>query len=272
MTTWFITGTSSGLGRIMTEALLQRGDRVAATVRRKGTLEEFSNKHGGLLREVVVDLTNRDQMQAEVAATIEAFGRVDAVVSNAAYGLFGAIEELSDEQIDRQIATNLGASIHLVRAFLPHFRNGGGKIIQVSSEGGQTTYPGFGLYHATKWGIEGYIETLSKEVAAFGIQCMIVEPGPTGTNFRNNLQFADPMDAYSGTPADQVRQAIHLGSFELTCDAEKSVVAMIAAADAPQMPLRLALGSTAFENIQSALMARLNAVRAQKDVALSADR
>ena len=272
MKTWLITGASSGLGRIMTERLLARGDRVAATVRRPDALDDLGTGHGDRLRIAVVDLTDTNAMRREVDATFAALGRIDVVVSNAGYGLFGAAEEVSDAQIERQIATNLTASIQLVRACLPHLRKqGGGRIVQVSSEGGQTTYPGFGLYHATKWGIEGFVETVAKEVAAFGIDCVIVEPGPTGTSFRANVDRAVPVAAYDATPVGALRRAIASGSFVLKGDAERTVAAMIATADAERPPLRLALGSTAYENIEQALAERLAAVRKQKAVAFAAD-
>jgi NAD(P)-dependent dehydrogenase (short-subunit alcohol dehydrogenase family) len=273
MKTWFITGASSGLGRVMAESLLARGDRVAATVRRTDALDTLSATYGDRLRVIVVDLTDTNRMRREVDAAFAAFGRIDVLVSNAAYGLFGAVEEVSDTQVERQIATNLTASIQFVRACLPHLRRqGGGRIVQVSSEGGQVTYPGFGLYHATKWGIEGFIETMAQEVAPFGIDCVIVEPGPTGTNFGANLDFAVPIAAYDATPAGEARHVVTTGAFPIKGDAERTVAAMIAAADEERPPLRLALGSAAYENIERALAGRLEAVRRQKAIALGADR
>jgi NAD(P)-dependent dehydrogenase (short-subunit alcohol dehydrogenase family) len=273
MKTWLITGASSGLGRIMTESLLARGDRVAATVRRADVLDDLGGRYGDQLRIIVIDLTDTNGMRREVHAAFAALGRIDVVVSNAAYGLFGAIEEVSDAQIERQIATNLTAPIQFIRACLPHLREqGGGRIVQVSSEGGQTTYPAFGLYHATKWGIEGFVETLTKEVAPFGIDCVIVEPGPTATSFSANVDRAIPVAAYDGTPVGELRRAITSGSFVAKGDAERTVAAMIAAADAERPPLRLALGSIAYERIEHALAERLEAVREQKAVALASDR
>ena len=150
MRTWFITGASSGLGRIMTETLLARGARVAATVRRADALDTLKAEHGERLRVVVLDVTDTAALRREVNDVFAAFTRVDVVVSNAGYGLFGAAEELEDAQIERQLATNLLGSMQLVRACLPHLRaQGGGRIVQVSSVGGQVVYPGFGAYHAT---------------------------------------------------------------------------------------------------------------------------
>ena len=149
--TWFITGTSTGLGRILTERLLERGDRVVATLRRPGALDELLARHGDRLQVVTLDVTDVEAIRTAVADAFERMERIDVVVSNAAYGLFGAAEELSDAQIERQIATNLAGSIQLIRAVLPYLREqGGGRIVQVSSEGGQIAYPNFSLYHATK--------------------------------------------------------------------------------------------------------------------------
>ncbi|MDQ0996304.1 NAD(P)-dependent dehydrogenase (short-subunit alcohol dehydrogenase family) [Phyllobacterium ifriqiyense] len=201
------------------------------------------------------------------------WGRIDVVVSNAGYGLFGAAEELTNDQIDQQIATNLTGSIQLIRTVLPRFRHqGGGRIIQISSEGGQIAYPCFSLYHATKWGVEGFVESVAQEVASFGIDFIIVEPGPTGTNFGAGLVRATPMDIYENTPAGAVRCAISDGSFVLKGDAARTVRAIISAADSAKPSLRLALGSTAYTSISTALAARLEAIQGQQQIALSADR
>ena len=271
--TWFITGTSSGLGRILTERLLERGDRVVASLRRPGALDELLAQHGDRLHVLTLDMTDVQAIRTAVAEAFERVERIDVVVSNAAYGLFGAAEELSDAQIERQIATNLTGSIQLIRAVMPHLRKqGGGRIVQVSSEGGQIAYPSFSLYHATKWGIEGFVESVAKEVAPFGIDFVIVEPGPTATQFGQGLDLAQPMPCYDGTPAGEVRRAVSSGSFAIKGDAVKTVNAMIDAADADNPPLRLALGSTAYASISQALAERLGLLEAQKDVALSADR
>ena len=270
--TWFITGASSGLGRVMTEKLLARGDQVVGTVRRADTLDDLAARHGDRLRIVTLDVTDTAAVRQAVARAFSQLGRIDAIVSNAGYGLFGAAEEVTDAQIDRQVATNLIGSIQLIRACLPHLRaQGGGRVVQVSSEGGQFAYPNFSLYHATKWGIEGFVEAVAQEVAPFGIDFLIVEPGPTGTNFGAGLDHAAPMPAYDATPAGEVRRRVTGGSFAIKGDAARTVDAMIAAADMERPALRLALGSTAFQSISSALSDRLNAILAQQDVALSAD-
>ncbi|TBU78207.1 SDR family oxidoreductase [Phytopseudomonas daroniae] len=273
MKTWLITGASSGLGLVMTTKLLERGDRVVACGRRIAPFEALRRTAGERLHIARFDLTDTAALRREVDAAFATFGRIDTVVSNAGYGLFGAAEEVTDAQIERQIATNLIASIQLVRAVLPHLRKqGGGRIMQVSSEGGQVAYPNFSLYHATKWGIEGFLDAVAQEVAPFGIDIVIAEPGPTVTGFAGGLDHAAPLEAYDATPAGDVRRAISSGAFDIKGDAERTVDAMIQVADSAQPRRRIALGSTAFENIHRVLTARLDDLVVQKSLTLTADR
>ncbi len=271
--TWFITGASSGLGFEMTQQLLAQGHKVIATLRRPGTLAQLKHVYAERLDVVQLDLVEPESIVSAVEGAFQRHAQIDVIVSNAGYGLFGAAEELANDQIDQQIATNLTGSIHLIRAALPFLRKqGGGRIVQVSSEGGQIAYPGFSLYHATKWGIEGFVESVAQEVAPFDIDFIIAEPGPTGTNFGANLVQAIPLDAYAETPAGAVRRAISDGSFEIKGDAARTVSAIISAAESEKPPLRLTLGSTAYSSISQALSARLSALEAQRDVAVSGDR
>lgn len=273
MKTWLITGASSGLGRLMCEKLLARGDRVVASVRNRTALDDLAATYGEHLQVMMLDLSRSATIKPTVEAAFAQAGRIDIVVSNAAYGLFGAAEELSDTQIERQIATNLTGSIQLIRAAIPFLRQqGGGRVVQVSSEGGQIAYPNFSLYHATKWGIEGFVEAVRQEVAAFGIDFLLVEPGPTATQFGTGLDMADALPAYHNTPAGELRSALMSGEFAIKGDAKRCVTAMIAAADAASPPLRLPLGSTAYDNIETALKMRLSALQAMKAVAYGADR
>lgn len=271
--TWFITGASSGLGREMTQQLLARGDRVVATVRQETVLADLQQSYPEALVTMILDVTDVDGLHRTVDDAFARMGRIDVVVSNAGYGLFGAAEEVTDAQIDHQLATNLTGSIRLIRATLPHLRRqGGGRIVQVSSEGGQIAYPGFSLYHATKWGIEGFVEAVAQEVAPFGIDFIIAEPGPTVTNFAGGLVRPTPMDDYLQTPAGDVRRMIDDGSFVLKGDGPRTAAAIIAAADSPNPALRLALGSTAYASVSKALAQRLEAIEAQRAIAFSADR
>lgn len=270
--TWLITGTSTGLGRLLTERLLERGDRVVATLRKPDVLKALAEQYGDQLHIFALDVTDTQAINVVVTAAFKQVGHIDVVVSNAGYALFGAAEEASSAQVEQQIATNLVGSIQLIRAALPYLRTqGGGRIVQLSSEGGQIAYPNFSFYHATKWGIEGFVESVAQEVGPFGIDFLIVEPGPTSTNFVEGLDRAQVMNCYENTPAGEVRRALASGAFAIKGDAHKTVDAMIAAVDAPHPPMRLALGSTAYHSISQALTHRLGLLEEQKDVALSAD-
>ncbi len=270
--TWLITGASSGFGLTMTETLLAGGDRVAATVRRADALARLQARHGDRLWVATVDVTDTSTLRRVVDDAFATLGRIDVVVSNAGYGLFGAAEELADEAIARQIATNLTGSIQLIRAVLPHLRaQGGGRILQVSSEGGQIAYPGFSLYHATKWGIEGFVEAVAQEVAPFGISFTLVEPGPTRTGFAQGLVDAPATPAYRDTPVGMLRRAFAEGSFDITGDVTLMVPAIIAAAASPLAPRRLVLGRGAYASIRAALQARLAELDAGRDVTVAMD-
>lgn len=270
--TWFITGTSSGLGLEMTKILLARGDQVIATLRKASALQELQKRYGDALVVMQLDVTDTNQIRAVVARAFERFD-IDVVVSNAGYGLFGPGEEVDDAQIDHQIATNLVGSIQLIRACLPHLRRrGGGRILQVSSEGGQIAYPNFSLYHATKWGIEGFVESVRQEVAPFGIEMTLIEPGPTQTGFGAGLVSPPHSETYENTPAGGVRRAIANGDFDLKGDAVNTAQAMIDSVDTSPAPLRLTLGSIAYKSIHAALTQRLEALENQRDIAFGADR
>ncbi|MDB5566629.1 MAG: short-chain dehydrogenase/reductase [Tardiphaga sp.] len=270
--TWFITGTSSGFGRAMTEKLLARGDRVAATLRKAAALDDLKARHGDRLWVAALDVTDTDAVRSVLDRAFAELGRIDVVVNNAGYGLFGAGEELGDDQIRHQIDTNLIGSIQVIRATLPHLRaQGGGRILQVSSEGGQIAYPNFSLYHATKWGIEGFIEAVAQEVAPFHIEFTIAEPGPSRTDFGRGLVTAPTMEVYDDTPAGDVRRAIASGAFAVKGDPDKMAQAMIDCVEISPAPRRLVMGSSSFTGIRAALVGRIAALDAQKDIALSTD-
>lgn len=269
--TWFITGTSSGFGHLLTEMLLARGDRVVATLRKPGPLDDLKAKHGDALDVVIMDVTDTASVRRGIDAAF-AKGRVDVVVNNAGYGLFGAAEEVTDEQIRHVLDTNLIGSIQVIRAAIPKLREqGGGRIVQVSSEGGQIAYPNFSLYHASKWGIEGFIEAALQEVASFGIDFLIVEPGPTKTDFGKGLVTPEPMAIYDDTPVGELRRGIASGAFDIRGNPEKMARAMIETVDLDTPPRRLVLGGDAWAHVEAGLTARLAEVRTQRDSAHAAD-
>ena len=272
MKTWFITGTSAGFGRLLTEKILARGERVAATLRKPDALADLQAQYGEQLWVAALDVTDTAAVRRVVNQAFADLGRIDVVVNNAAYALFGAGEESTDDQIQQQIDTNLTGSIQVIRAVLPHLRaQGGGRILQLSSEGGQIAYPNFGYYHATKWGIEGFVEAVAQEVAPFGIEFTLVEPGPARTNFGGGLVHAAPLPAYEATPAGDVRRSVGDGSFAITGDPVKMVDAMLHSAAQSPAPRRLTLGRGAYTQIRAALVKRLAELDAQQVVALSTE-
>ena len=272
MKTWFITGTSAGFGRLLTEKLLARGEQVAATLRKPDALADLKAQYGAQLWVAALDVTDTAAVRRVVDQAFADLGRIDVVVNNAAYALFGAGEEATDDQIRQQLDTNLTGSIQVIRAVLPHLRaQGGGRILQLSSEGGQIAYPNFGYYHATKWGIEGFVEAVAQEVAPFGIEFTLVEPGPARTNFGGGLVHATPLPAYEATPAGDVRRGVSGGSFAVTGDPVKMVDAMLHSAELSPAPRRLTLGREAYAKIRAALVARLAELDAQQAIAFSTE-
>ncbi|PWC17090.1 short chain dehydrogenase [Brenneria roseae subsp. roseae] len=271
--TWFITGVNSGFGRLMTEQLLESGDRVAGTARKMDSLIGLKEKYSEQLWLESLDLTDTPAIRRVVDAAFAHFGRIDVIVNNAGYGLVGAAEELLDEQIIHQLNTNVVGSIQVVRAALPHLRaQGGGRIMQLSSMGGQWAMPGLSLYHASKWAMEGFFESTIQDIAPFNIQVTLVEPGSARTEFAANSAAISPaMDVYAQTPAGAVRRVIEPGFRGQPGDPAKMAAAMIASVEQNPAPKRLALGSDAYVNIHKALTERLTDLEQQKDVAFSTD-
>ncbi|GAA1630118.1 SDR family oxidoreductase [Actinoplanes couchii] len=271
--TWFITGTSSGFGRQLTERLLKRGDRVAATVRRRAAVEDLIAAYGDQLRVAELDVTDGAAVRNVVDGAFAALGTIDVIVNNAGYGLFAAVEEASAAQIRHVVDTNLHGSIAVIRAALPHLRaQGHGRILQVSSAGGQIAIPNYSYYHAAKWGIEGFCEAVAPEIAPFGIGLTIVEPGAAPTRFLDALATAPVMAEYDATPAGDVRRAITSGAISSDNDPGLVAEAMIASADGPDAPLRLPLGPDCYHHVRASLTARLDAHDAHREVALSVAR
>jgi NAD(P)-dependent dehydrogenase (short-subunit alcohol dehydrogenase family) len=270
---WFITGVNSGFRREMTEQLLARGERVAGTVRKLNSMDDLKAKYGELLWLAHLDLTEPAEIRKVVTKAFSDLRRLDVVVSNAGYGLFGAAEELTDEQVTHQLSTNLLGPIELIRAALPHLRaQGGGRIIGLSTYGGQAALPGGSLYHASKWGLEGFLDAISQELGAFRIGVTIVEPGGARTNFRfGGAQLGQPLEAYKNTPAAMVHTMIRDTSRLPNGDPAKMVRLIIESIEQNPRPKRLVLGSDAYTIIHKALTERLASLEAQKDSAASTD-
>ena len=271
--TWLITGVSSGFGRELTEQLLARGERVVGTVRRPETVADLAERYADTFRAELLDVTEASQVRDVVERSFTGLGRVDVVVSNAGYGLFGAAEELSDEQVEHIVATNLLGSINLIRAALPHLRaQRGGRVVQMSTYGGQVAFPGNSLYHATKWGVEGFAESVAQEVAPFGIGVTIVEPGGARTEFRyGSAQVAELLPAYDDSPAHSFLAMLDPKNGLAPGDPARMAAAIIASVDQEPAPLRLMLGSQALDSTLATLRARVAAFEAQRELAASTD-
>lgn len=188
-----VTGASSGIGRATVEAFASAGWQVAATMRRQEDGQDLA-AHAGV-RVFSLDVTSTESVEAAVAAVHEAFGRLDAVVNNAGYGVDGVFESMDDDLIRRQFETNVFGLMRVTRAVLPHMRRrGSGTIVQVSSMGGRVTFPLYSVYHGTKWAVEGFSESLAFELRPFGIRVRLVEPGKIKTDFyaRSRERSAPP--------------------------------------------------------------------------------
>ncbi len=266
-TNWLITGASRGLGRALTERLLERGDRVVATARASARLDELTARYGDRIHVLELDVCDVARIREVVAEAFARCGRIDVVVSNAGYAECGAIEEVSDEQIERQLQTDLVGGIQLARAVLPHLRaQGGGHLMQLSSTAGQTPFPSMGIYVATKWALEGFYETLAVEVAQFGIRTTLVEPGGVRNEFLATASWAPAMDEYAAGPAGFLRNIMQTVPPEgLASDPVKVADAMIAAAASEDPPRRLLLGSDAYGQVQPAMASRLAEIEAQRE-------
>jgi NAD(P)-dependent dehydrogenase (short-subunit alcohol dehydrogenase family) len=270
---WLITGVSSGFGRHLTEQLLERGDRVVGTVRKPEAVADLAGRFPELFRAELLDVRDTPALRAVVDRTVADLGRIDVAVNNAGYGLFGAAEELSDEQVDAMIATNLAGSVQLIRAVLPHMRAASaGRIIQISSYGGQVAFPGNSMYHATKWGIEGFAESVAQEVAPFGIGVTIVEPGGARTEFRyGSAQVADLLPAYDDTPAHSFLKMLDPANGLAPGDPARMAARIIESVDHEPAPLRMMFGSQALDSTISTLQGRIAAFEEQRDLAGSTD-
>jgi NAD(P)-dependent dehydrogenase (short-subunit alcohol dehydrogenase family) len=254
MKTWFITGTSRGFGRVWAEAALERGDRVAASARRVDSLAGLSDRYGDeQLLPLALDVTDSERVDTALAQALDHFGRLDVVVNNAGYGLFGAVEEVTEQQARDQLETNFFGALWVTKAALPLLRRqGGGHILQVSSIGGVNAFPNLGLYHASKWALEGMSQALAAEVAPFGIKVTLIEPTGYETDWRGNSAVrATPDDAYASIRGRPSAAGLMRGDPTATAKAILRVV------DTEDPPLRLFLGDGPLEMIRAEYAKRL---------------
>jgi NAD(P)-dependent dehydrogenase (short-subunit alcohol dehydrogenase family) len=244
MKTWFITGTSRGFGREWAIAALDRGDKVAATARNLATLDDLVAKYGDAILPIKLDVTDREADFAAVRQAHERFGRLDVVVNNAGYGHFGMVEEITEEEIRDQLETNVLGALWVTQAALPYLREqGSGHIVQVSSIGGVSAFLNTGAYHASKWALEGFSQSLSQEVAGFGIKVTLVEPAGYSTDWSgSSAKHSPPLPAY-----DQTRDAAAKARSQRFTAPGNPVAtreAILTLVDSDNPPLRLFLGES----------------------------
>jgi NAD(P)-dependent dehydrogenase (short-subunit alcohol dehydrogenase family) len=240
--TWFITGTSRGFGREWAVAALERGDSVAATARDVSSLDDLVATYGDAVLPIALDVTDRDAAFAAVARAHERFGRLDVVVNNAGYGHFGMVEELSEADARAQMETNLFGALWVTQAALPFLRaQGSGHIVQVSSIGGISAFPIVGMYHASKWALEGLSQSLAQEVADFGIKVTLVEPGGFSTDWSgSSAKHSEELAAYDDMRAKA--QAWRASRTASPGDPNASAAAILQVVDADEPPLRVFFG------------------------------
>lgn len=241
---WFLTGTSRGFGRVWAEAALKRGDKVAATARDVGDLAHLVARYGDSVLPMELDVTDRARVFAAVQKAHAHFGRLDVVVNNAGYGHFGFIEEISESEARAQLETNLFGALWVTQAAVPLLREqGSGHILQISGLSGVAAFAGLGIYHASKWALEGFSEALAQEVMPFGIKVTLIEPGSYGTEWgTTSAEHSAPNPAYE---AFREARAMMTASYQPP-DPDASTAAVFAVVDSDNPPLRLLLTSQAY--------------------------
>ncbi|WP_422741971.1 SDR family NAD(P)-dependent oxidoreductase [Mycobacterium sp. WMMD1722] len=267
---WFVTGASSGIGLELARAAARRGDRVTAVARSADRLAPLEEEFGERVLVVAADVADPVGIQGAVDATLAAFGGIDVVANNAGFGLFGAVEEATDEQARAIFDTNVFGVLNVLRAVLPVLRaQRRGHILQGSSYYGQTAHPGVGLLAATKYAVEGLSDALVGELSPLGIRVTLVEPGPTATAFLDNLDIA------TGSADYQIVRDVQRSIGELPPSAfntaDRVATAILAAVDAEHPPLRLATGSHAVTEMRTALTARLDQLAEFETISAAVD-
>ncbi len=268
---WFITGSSRGLGRSLAAAVLAKGERVAATARNPAQLDDLAAQYPGQVLALKLDVNDQQQIHAAVAAAIAHFGRIDVLVNNAGFGITGAAEAFTDEEVRSQLETNLYAPIEITRAVLPHMRKQrSGRILQISSVGGRVGNPGLSMYQAAKFGLSGFTEALAKEVAPLGIFVTSVEPGGFRTDWGGaSMSFAKQVEGYE-TTVDWIAKYFQ-GDYVAVGDPEKAALAIVRVAEDEQPPIHLVLGSEAIGILKSGDAARTAEMEKWMEVSLSTD-
>jgi NAD(P)-dependent dehydrogenase (short-subunit alcohol dehydrogenase family) len=269
---WLITGSSRGIGRALSEAVLAAGHRLVATARNPKQLSDLLERYGDHVRAIALDVTDERAALAAVQSAVDAFGRLDVVVNNAGYGDLASIEDTSMTDFRAQIETNLFGVIHVTKAAIPVMRRQGvGHILQFSSVGGRVGPVGRGAYAAAKWGVEGFSEVLAKEVGPLGIKVTIVEPGGFRTDFAgSSTTIAPDNPAYAETVGKVARFQREYNGVQ-PGDPKKAAAALLHVATLDEPPLRLPLGSDAARAVDEAERARSEADKKWRQLSESTD-
>lgn len=243
---WFITGSSRGLGRSIAEVALSSGAKVVATARDIAALQELENKFGSQVLTMALDVSDKAMIHHVVKRAVGHFGRIDVLVNNAGFGITGATEAFTEEQVRSQLYVNLLAPIEITRTVLPYMRkNGSGQILQISSIGGRVGNAGLSIYQAAKFGLSGFSESLKKEVAHLGIRVTSIEPGGFRTDWAgSSMGFAPYVEGYD-TTVEATKEFLSSGKFVPIGDPQKAAKAIVDLADHPNPPSHLVLGSEA---------------------------
>ncbi|WP_416966709.1 SDR family oxidoreductase [Streptomyces sp. 4F14] len=265
---WFITGSSRGFGRQFAQAALERGDKVAATARDTDSLAGLVAVHGEAVLPLALDVTDKAAVSEAVRRAHEHFGRLDVVVNNAGYGLFGAVEELTERDVRDQMETNFFGALWVTQAVLPLLRaQGGGHIVQISSVGGVITFPLVGGYNASKWALEGLTDSLAQEVAAFGIKVTLVEPGSFATDWGgSSASFSEHLPAYEELHAAVVANLANVPNGDPTAVGP----ALLKVVDAENPPLRIFFGDFPLHFVPQVYAERVKTWQEWADVAVRA--
>jgi len=269
---WFVTGGSSGFGAALTGAIMDRGDRVAATFRKAEQASAFTQQNDGKGVGIVMDVTDAAQVSAAVKQVQEQFGHIDVLVNNAGYGTIGALEEFSMEEVRQQMETNFFGVLALTKEVLPLMRaQGSGHIVQISSQAGFRATAGFGLYNASKFALEGFSEALAQEVSSFGIRVVLVEPGPFRTEFlAGSMKLPEQrIDAYARTAVGQMYGYMEKMNGKQEGDPVKGAQAIVDYVYSGANHLRLPLGKQAVQGIRAKLAAVERDVAANEAIAQS---
>ncbi|MCK7557986.1 oxidoreductase [Chitinophaga sedimenti] len=251
MKVWFITGASKGLGLALAKQLLSQGYKVAATSRRLSDLQKALGEQSDSFLPLEADIKHEAQAEAAIARTVEHFGKLDVIVNNAGYGLVGGLEELTDAEARENFNVNVFGSLNVIRKALPYLRaQRSGYIFNISSIGGLSgEFPGFGVYCATKFAVNGLTEALAAEVKEFGIRVTVVEPGYFRTNFPESDSVRLPATEIAEYKAVRDVQRLHTDSINgnQPNDPDKAAVALIQVAEGAEAPLHLVLGGDAYK-------------------------